>query len=985
MAAPLSSSTSQPEKALFQQGAFLQKMAHFAIDHTAVAIFWAELSGQLVAVNPAACNSTGYSEQELLQLSVWDIDEQTTESSWQEHVSAITQLKHITIESEHRHKDGQCFPVEVQICYYEAANQGLICGFATNISKRKSIENSYLSSLQDYQATIQTCRDGFWLVDEQGYIRECNQAYCEMSGYSRDEVVGKHINELDAYENPQQTKKRIERIKAHGFQHFETKHRRKDGSVWPVEIDCNHSSGLSQHFFAFIHQKYDLKRSQTLSRIRDKLSREANRGQINTVLTKALDIAEEMTGSSIGFFHFVNEDENSLSLTSWSSNTTKTMCSTEPTATHYSISEAGIWADSVRERRVIVHNDYASCPHKKGMPSGHPSLIREITLPIFRDGQILAVCGIGNKAADYQPEDVEALTLVADIAIDYVEKVQANQRLHQMAFYDALTGLPNRTLLLDRIHQAIANAKRHKHHFALCFIDLDGFKSINDTFGHDWGDKLLIEKASKASSDLRDGDTLARIGGDEFVLLLTNLRHEEEYQPVIKRLLQLIETPFPIENHAPSVSASIGITLYPIDNSDTEVLLRHADQAMYQAKAAGKNQYYLYDATRQQREQQKTSLRAAFKQALSDNALTLHYQPIVQLPSHQVIGCEALIRWQHPTQGLLYPEHFLHVIEHSDDDIQLGNWVLHQALKQLQQWQQQRLDLSLSINISGYHLQQDDFTAQLQQAASAYPDVSLDRLELEIIETTDISDFTKTLTTMNQCRELGVRFALDDFGNGYSSMVHIHRLPFSRLKVDCSLVANLLSSNRALEVVRSVAKLAELYQCELVAEGVESIEAAIIMMSLGCHSMQGFGISVPVPLSEFQQWFDSWHHHLPMSQIQPFDLDAEHAMLKLEKLSHTLWFERICQYLQEPDKSTPQDLNEYACTFNQWYEGIGKENYGDNDNYAFIPPKHRAVHDLAKELIACHKNGDTTKLRHRLSDFSALKDQLLNALDQLAQ
>jgi EAL domain-containing protein (putative c-di-GMP-specific phosphodiesterase class I) len=417
------------------------------------------------------------------------------------------------------------------------------------------------------------------------------------------------------------------------------------------------------------------------------------------------------------------------------------------------------------------------------------------------------------------------------------------------------------------------------------------------------------------------------------------------------------------------------------------VLLRHADQAMYQAKAAGKNQYHLYDATRQQREQQKTSLRAAFKQALSDNALTLHYQPIVQLPSHQVIGCEALIRWQHPTQGLLYPEHFLHVIEHSDDDIQLGNWVLHQALKQLQQWQQQRLDLSLSINISGYHLQQDDFTAQLQQAASAYPDVSLDRLELEIIETTDISDFTKTLTTMNQCRELGVRFALDDFGNGYSSMVHIHRLPFSRLKVDCSLVANLLSSNRALEVVRSVAKLAELYQCELVAEGVESIEAAIIMMSLGCHYMQGFGISVPVPVSEFQQWFDSGHHHQPMSQIQPFDMDAEHAMLELEKLSHTLWVERICQYLQEPDKqpAAPQDLNEYACTFNQWYEGIGKENYGENDNYAFIPPKHRAVHDLAKELIACHKNGDTTTLRQRLSDFLALKEQFFSALDQLAQ
>jgi diguanylate cyclase (GGDEF)-like protein/PAS domain S-box-containing protein len=442
--------------------------------------------------------------------------------------------------------------------------------------------------------------------------------------------------------------------------------------------------------------------------------------------------------------------------------------------------------------------------------------------------------------------------------ISSTKKHQA--QLEHMAHYDILTDLPNRALLADRLSQAILQCSRDKKSIAVVFLDLDGFKVVNDVYGHNKGDELLIALSRRMKEVLREGDSLARIGGDEFVVVLTGLAKTEDCWPILERLLLAASEPVTVSDVVLNVSASIGVTLYPQDNVDADLLLRHADQAMYVAKESGKNRYHLFDTAQDDAVKVQQESLEAIRSALDNHQFLFYYQPKVNMRTGLVIGVEALIRWQHPERGLLNPIDFLPVIENNPMMIELGEWVIGTALSQISQWQAMgiNLPLSTSVNIAAVQLQQPNFTQKLTTLLAAHPDVEPHHLVLEVLETSALEDVYHVSAIMNECMALGVNFALDDFGTGYSSLTHLRRLPAKSIKIDQSFVQDMLINEDDLAIVEGVIALAKSFKRNVIAEGVETIEHGTALLQLGCELAQGYGIARPMPASDIPAWIKKW-------------------------------------------------------------------------------------------------------------------------------
>jgi diguanylate cyclase (GGDEF)-like protein len=460
---------------------------------------------------------------------------------------------------------------------------------------------------------------------------------------------------------------------------------------------------------------------------------------------------------------------------------------------------------------------------------------------------ISAVKNSGGKISNY-------VGLFADITRLKDHQVQ----LERMAHYDVLTNLPNRILLVDRLSLAMLQSQRNDTSVAVLFLDLDGFKTINDNNGHNAGDELLVVIARRMKKALREGDTLARIGGDEFVAVIADLAKFEDCQPVLERLLLAASEPVTLDHKVLQVSASIGVTLYPKDGADADILLRHADQAMYRAKQAGKNQYYIFDTDHDNAVKIQQESLNAIRCAFDDHQFVLHYQPKVNMRTGTVIGVEALIRWQHPVRGLVSPIHFLPIIEGHAISLDIGEWVIDTALTQLSNWQNIGITLPVSVNISACQLQQTNFVDRLAALLAFHPDVSPHHLELEVLETSALDDVIQVSATMNACRDLGVNFALDDFGTGYSSLTYLRRLPVSLIKIDQSFVRDMLDDPDDLAIVVGIVSLAKAFQRDVMAEGVEKMENGTALLELGCELAQGYGIAKPMPASDIPLWLNSW-------------------------------------------------------------------------------------------------------------------------------
>jgi len=433
------------------------------------------------------------------------------------------------------------------------------------------------------------------------------------------------------------------------------------------------------------------------------------------------------------------------------------------------------------------------------------------------------------------------------IARDITDRIEAEEIIRFQAYHDMLTRLPNRTLLKDRLHQAIAHAKRNKNSLSVMFLDLDRFKVINDTLGHMIGDKLLQAVAMRLRHCLREGDTLARIGGDEFTLLLPAVNNKNDAEIIASKIIKSLKMPFKIDQHELFVSTSIGISQYPEDGQTMESLIKHADIAMYSVKGKGKNGYEFYHLDMLDVYSKHLSLENDLRRAMDDNQFKIYYQPQINIETNEVVAMEALIRWQHPERGLISPCEFIELAEETHLIKEIGDWVLENACAELKRWRAMGLsNVRIAVNVSSIQLEQDDFVEKVLDILNRN-DIPGDHLEIEITENTLMHDTDDGIQKLTELSNNEIKIAIDDFGTGYSSLNYLKRLPIDTLKIDQSFVRDMSNSEEDSSIIKAIIAMAKGLNLNIISEGVETEAQLEQLKAWRCKNMQGFLFGRPMP------------------------------------------------------------------------------------------------------------------------------------------
>ena len=675
-----------------------------------------------------------------------------------------------------------------------------------------------------FRAVFDNAAAGIAQLAPDGRFLQINQRFCQWLGYTHDEVIdaGLTFAQITLPEDHAADEEQAARILRGEINSYslEKRYRCKDGSLFWANVAVKvvrDARGAPLYLISALHDISERKRAEERLLMSASVFTHAREGiMITEVDGTIIDVNESFTRIT-GYSR-----EEALG------RNPRLLKSGEQSDQYYetlwrSIKENGFWYGETWNRR--------------------------------KNGEVFAEMQTISAVRDAQGNTRHYVSLFSDItALKEHEK-----QLEYIAHFDALTHLPNRVLLADRLQQALSQAQRRNQIVAIAYLDLDGFKGINDNFGHDAGDRLLISVSARMKETLREGDTLARIGGDEFVAVLVDLPDTQTCLPLLNRLLGAAAEPLFFADNRLQVSASLGVTFFPqAEDIDAGQLQRQADQAMYQAKLSGKNRFHVFDAEQDRNVRGHYEGLTRIRQALMAGELVLYYQPKVNMRSGQVIGVEALIRWQHPEQGLLAPAAFLPVIENHALAIEVGEWVMHTALDQIALWRAQGLAMPVSVNVGARQLQQRDFVARLQLILQAHPQINPNWLELEVLETSALEDIAGVSQLIETCRTLGVMFALDDFGTGYSSLTYLKRLPVALLKIDQSFVRGMLDDPDDLAILKGVIGLAKAFHRELIAEGVETIAHGTALLQLGCELAQGYGIARPMPAADFVAWAAAW-------------------------------------------------------------------------------------------------------------------------------
>ena len=582
-------------------------------------------------------------------------------------------------------------------------------------------------------------------------------------------------------------------------------------------------------------------------------------------------------------------------------------------------------------------------------------------------------------------DDDDKITHYVGVFSDITQSKKQQEELSLMAHYDVLTGLPNRALFTDRFHQSIAHSKRTKRQFAVCFIDLDEFKPVNDDYGHEIGDKLLIEVAERITNSIRNEDTVSRQGGDEFALLLNDIESFEQCEQTIQRIHHTLAQPYIIDGYPHKITASSGFTLYPSDEGDIDTLLRHADHAMYQAKQEGRNRYHLFDPKHDHETIQKHHLLAEIEHALINNEFSLYYQPKVNMSSGNIFGAEALIRWIHPEKGLIPPLDFLPFIDGTELEIKIGDWVINQALIQLDNWHQQGIKLEVSVNISSNHLQSDSFIDKLTLALEHHPTLYSKNLQLEILESSALGDLQSVSHIIKTCQEtLGVTVALDDFGTGYSSLTHLRSLSANIIKIDQSFVRDMLDDPDDYTIIDGIIGLSNAFSREVIAEGVETTNHGLMLMMMGCEEAQGYGISKPLPEDDFSAWFNSYIPNQEWLIFSQKYRSRKENKIKLFRLITEHWKQQFVSNILASAEDIVQwsIMNQKHCPCGSWITRERQEQLFDQQGLKRLEKAHDEVHFIAYAIQSKYLEGDIQAARAVLTDLQSAFEQMSNAVGQ---
>lgn len=668
-----------------------------------------------------------------------------------------------------------------------------------------------------FEALLQTSGDGVHVLDPEGKVVEANDRFCQMLGYARDEVLRMNVYAWEAQFSPEELRAALRQFPSKPAV-FETRHRRSDGSVFDVEISCKaiRIDGRTLLWNAS-RDITERKRAQERLTVTASVFSAASEGIVITDAELAIVEVNDAFTRITGYAR-----DEVLGRNPWR------LRPQGPSHRQHrdirrAILETGHWSGELWSRR------------KDGS-----AYAEAVTISTVRDA--------AGRVRNY----VGMITDVTQI------KAQ-EERLRQLAHHDALTGLPNRVLATDRLRQSMLQCQRRSRAVAVAFLDLDGFKSINDRYGHDVGDRCLVALARALQAALRDGDTLARLGGDEFLAVLPDLSGFEECEPIVQRLIDTVAVPRVVGEHMVRLTVSVGLTLYPQDGGhDPDQLVRHADQAMYAAKQAGKNRFHLFDVAHDNAIRARREGVDRVRRAMADGEFVLYYQPKVEMMSGRIVGAEALIRWLHPDRGLLAPGEFLPMIADHPVGIELDAWVLGRALSQIEEWRDAGLDLPVSVNVGAAGLLATDFAERLRGALAAHPRVPPSHLNLEILESGALENLERVSRVLRECGAQGVSFALDDFGTGYSSLSYLKHLPVELIKIDQSFVRDILSDAGCLALVQGVIGLARTFGRTPIAEGVETVAHGVRLVELGCELGQGYGIARPMPAEAMVAWAAKW-------------------------------------------------------------------------------------------------------------------------------
>ena len=847
-------------------------------------------------------------------------------------------------------KDGSRLPVELSVTALRD-EPGQIIGYlliGTDNTARKRLEvertlvAQRLSDLQLYtRSLIESSVDALTVVSSAGVITDVNTQMQTLTGSARDELIGSPFSRY--FTDPERANAAIAQVlKDKRLNNYELTACAKDGTE--TVVSCNATTFYDAHdnlqgIFAAardiserVKAEESIQAASVFNIAREGIMITAADGviiNVNDAFTHITGYSrDEVLGKNP---RFLNAGVQSQAFY---------------TALFQTLAEQSHWTGELWDR------------HKNG------SLIALMET-------IVAVRDTRGNIKQY-------VALFTDIT-----RLKAHQdQLQHLAQFDGLTNLPNRVLLADRLVSGMAQVKRHAGELlAVVFIDLDAFKTVNDNHGHQVGDQLLIALAERMQKTLRVGDTLSRTGGDEFVAVLLDLTDVAASVPMLTRLLAAVSQPVQLGDLTLQLTASLGITFYPQDEDvDAEQLIRQADQAMYLAKQSGKNRYHIFDAAQDRSVREHYEHLKQLRRALSQNEFVLYYQPKVNMRTGQLIGAEALIRWQHPERGLLLPMAFLPAIEDHPLAIEIGEWVIHAALTQATFWHTMGLTIPVSVNIGARQIKQASFVDRVREILAAYPSIQPGELQMEVLETCAFENLNRVSDVIEACRQLGVNFALDDFGTGYSSLTYLKRLPVTLLKIDQSFVANMLDDADDLAILTSVVGLASAFRRQVIAEGVESLAHGEMLLKLGCDLAQGNGIARAMPAADLPGWLATWRPYPAWAGLAV--VDSQDLPLLFARAEHFARVEAVEEVLQGELKDLPP-LNHQPCHFGAWLKAQNRVNPQLQTALQEIEPLHKKLHALEQSLLDIHAQGRYQEAQARLGELHGLRDALCAQLKTL--
>jgi diguanylate cyclase (GGDEF)-like protein/PAS domain S-box-containing protein len=761
------------------------------------------------------------------------------------------------VETVRLRKDGTLIDVSVSAAaIYNTAGDvvGMVAMFA-DISERKRDRDALQRSSARLEALVAASPLAIIVQDEHGVIKRWNEAAQRIFGWTEVEAIGKQMLAVPADKKSEGAGFRERILRGEHFADVEAERQRKDGSHIPVSLSAaplRDASGVANGmvlFAADISERKRAERRQNIQKAVTVLLAEAI--SVEEVIPRVIQTLCESLNWAAGARRIVAKDEGLMRHTEdWGVPAPEIENFLRISATRIDTGSADagllrrVWASG----RPVWFADIAQEPtFVRGPQALAAGLHSAFAFPIMVSGEFYGVIELfGREVRARDDEIVKIATEIASQIGQFIARKEAESHLTFFANHDTLTGLPNRAMFNQRLTQALARAQRLATMAAVLFIDLDRFKIINDTLGHDAGDRLLKQLAERLRECLREGDTIGRQGGDEFVVLIEDVADPQQLAGVGQKILETVARPYLISGQEFHVTASVGISIYPDDGHDQQALLKNADIAMYRAKEQGKNNYQFYSAQMNLHSFERLALETSLRRAVERNEFLLHYQPKVDMRSGRITGVEALVRWQHPELGMVPPSQFIALAEETGLIAPIGEWVLRTACAEAQGWVAKGMPpISIAVNLSARQFARDELASAIMRVLR---ETGLDprQLELEITESTVMHNADRAAGVLQQLKQLGVRVAIDDFGTGYSSLSYLKRFPISSVKIDRSFVLDLPDDKDDAAITQAVIAMAHSLRLRVVAEGVETSEQYRFLEEHHCDEMQGHYFSKPV-------------------------------------------------------------------------------------------------------------------------------------------